>query len=108
MIPGRQWPSRDLMQHSLVLELAKKYNKTPAQVLLRHLVHLKIGVIPKSVNPERVKENFDIFDFKLTDSEVKRFDSEVNEDVKFFLYTHLANHPFFPPYEPYPDTPAKI
>lgn len=58
------------MHHPLVQELANKYNKTPAQILLRHLVHLKIGVIPKSLTPERVRENFDIFDFKLTDEEV--------------------------------------
>lgn len=54
------------MNHPLVVELARKYNKTPAQVLLRHLVHLRIGVIPKSLTPERVRENFDIFNFKLT------------------------------------------
>jgi aldehyde reductase len=95
--PNREFPHRDLMQHPLVLELAKKYNKTPAQILLRHLVHLKVGVIPKSLTPERVRENFNIFDFKLTDGEIKRFDDEVKEDVKFFLYTHLANHPWFPP-----------
>jgi len=103
--PTRQWPSRDLLHHPLVVELAKKYNKTSAQILLRHLVHLKIGVIPKSLTPERVRENFNIFDFKLTDAEVKRFDDEINEDVKFFLYTHIVNNPFFPPYEPYHGTP---
>jgi diketogulonate reductase-like aldo/keto reductase len=84
-----------LLDHPLVVELAKKYNKSQAQILLRHLVHLKIGVIPKSLTPERVRENFDIFNFKLTDAEIQRFDDEINEDVKFFLYTHLENNPFF-------------
>ncbi|TGB05515.1 aldo/keto reductase [Halobacillus salinus] len=53
-------------------ELAEKYGKTPAQVILRwHLEH-EVIIIPKSSNGKRQKENADLFDFSLTEEEVNR------------------------------------
>jgi len=60
-----------LLEEELVQKLAKKHNKTPAQILLRWLIQRDICVIPKSVNPERIKENFNVFDFKLDDADFK-------------------------------------
>jgi diketogulonate reductase-like aldo/keto reductase len=58
----------------LVLGLAEKYGKTPAQIVLRwHLEH-GISVIPKSVRPARIAENFDVFDFALRADEVAAID----------------------------------
>lgn len=56
-----------------VLSLAKKHNKTPAQILLRYVMDRGIAVIPKSVNAKRVKENFDVSFFRSK----KRFSSQV-------------------------------
>lgn len=55
--------------------LGEKYKKTPAQVILRW--HIQEGYIPlpKSSNPDHTKENFNIFDFELTDEEMKGFES---------------------------------
>lgn len=53
-------------------EIAKKYGKTPAQVILRWNVDRRVVVIPKSLNQKRLLENFDILDFKLTDDEFKK------------------------------------
>lgn len=54
-----------------LVNIGNKYNKTGVQVLLRFLTQRKIMTIPRSINPEHIKQNFDIFDFKLTDDEMK-------------------------------------
>ncbi|MGP5929876.1 aldo/keto reductase [Corynebacterium glyciniphilum] len=58
--------SRSTFNDPVLSEIAGKYGKTPAQVMLRW--HLQEGrsAIPKSVNPERIAANFDVFDFELT------------------------------------------
>ena len=53
-----------------VREIAERYGKTPAQVLPRRSVQDGVAVIPKSVHPERIRENMDIFDFALTAEEM--------------------------------------
>ncbi|MGW3465144.1 aldo/keto reductase, partial [Streptomyces olivaceoviridis] len=54
-----------------VADLAARYGVSPAQVVLRW--HLQIGniVIPKSVTPERVRQNLDVFGFELTDEDLR-------------------------------------
>lgn len=44
----------------VVQKIAETHEKTPAQVLLHHLIQLGVAVIPKSVNPNRIKENFEV------------------------------------------------
>jgi diketogulonate reductase-like aldo/keto reductase len=58
-----------------ILAIAEKYGKSAAQVMLRW--HLQEGrsAIPKSVRPERIRENFDVFDFELTGDEVRQLDA---------------------------------
>ena len=50
----------------VLTELAAKYGKTPAQIVLRWDLQNDILTIPKSVRPERIRENADIFDFELS------------------------------------------
>jgi diketogulonate reductase-like aldo/keto reductase len=59
-----------LIQEPLFAELGKKYNKSNAQIILRW--HIQDGniVIPGSKNPTHIKDNFDLFDFVLTDDEM--------------------------------------
>ncbi|MFC5403536.1 aldo/keto reductase [Cohnella soli] len=77
---------RPLMQGQLdlplLMELAAKYGKTPAQIVLRW--HLQIGVvtIPKSVHEARIRENADLFDFRLEPEDVVRIDA-LNENRRF-------------------------
>lgn len=54
----------------LLAEIGYKYNKTVAQVALRWLVQRGAVVIPKSVRVERMKENFNIFDFRLSETDM--------------------------------------
>ena len=64
-----------LLTESAVTELAAKYDRSPAQVVLRW--HLQLGniVIPKSVTPARVRENFAVFDFSLTSDDLASLDA---------------------------------
>ncbi|MFI2236328.1 aldo/keto reductase [Streptomyces chrestomyceticus] len=61
---------KDLLKNTTVTELAEKYGRTPAQIVLRW--HLQLGnvVIPKSVTPSRIKENIDVFGFELDDADM--------------------------------------
>ncbi len=66
----------------VLVEIGKKHNKTPAQVVLRwHLQH-GIVIIPKSVHDHRIRENAQIFDFSLSDKEMAQIDG-LNKDKRF-------------------------
>ncbi len=68
--PLGQGKKNEMFKLPEILNLSQKYKKTPAQILLRFLTQKDIIVIPKSVNIERIKENIDIFNFKLTQKEL--------------------------------------
>jgi diketogulonate reductase-like aldo/keto reductase len=67
--------SRSTFNDPIILGIAETHGKTAAQVMLRW--HLQEGrsAIPKSVRPERIAENFDIFDFELASEEIAALDS---------------------------------
>jgi diketogulonate reductase-like aldo/keto reductase len=67
--------SRDPLERAAVRALAAKYDKTPAQVVLRWHIDHGLVAIPKSVRPERIAENIAIFDFVLTGEEVATLDA---------------------------------
>ena len=60
------------MKNPVILEIAKNHNKTAAQVLIRWAIQRGTVCIPKSVHENRIKENFDVFDFELTPEEMER------------------------------------
>lgn len=63
------------LQNLVIGELASRYGKTPAQIILRwHLDH-GFSAIPKSVTPSRIAENFDVFDFALAPEEIAAIDA---------------------------------
>ena len=68
--PLGQGKANKMFEEEAVQQLATKYGKTPAQILLRFLVQSDVVVIPKSVHEARIQENIDIFDFELTAEEV--------------------------------------
>ena len=68
--PLGQGNRNEMFREPAVLALAEKYGKTPAQILLRFLTQKGIAVIPRSTQPEHIRENFALFDFKLTADEL--------------------------------------
>jgi diketogulonate reductase-like aldo/keto reductase len=61
----------NLFNEEAIKTLAEKYKKSSAQIILRWHIQNGFITIPKSVNPDRIKENFEIFDFELTEDEMK-------------------------------------
>jgi len=59
------------LDNPLLDGIAQKHNKTAAQVMIRWCVETGAVPLPKSVHPDRIKENFDVFDFKLDDADMK-------------------------------------
>ncbi|MFD8555671.1 aldo/keto reductase [Streptosporangium canum] len=60
-----------VLKDPVIVEIAERHGKTPAQAVLRWHVQLGNVVIPKSVTPARIKENIDVFDFSLTDGDME-------------------------------------
>lgn len=74
-------------QTPLLIEIGEKYGKTPAQVALRFLLQSDVVVIPKSVHQNRMKENFDVFDFSLSSEDMQKIESlDLGESLFFSHY----------------------
>ncbi|XP_014283451.1 1,5-anhydro-D-fructose reductase-like [Halyomorpha halys] len=92
------------LEDAVIKEIAKKYNKQPSQVLLRYMIEYGVAVIPKSTNPERIKQNFDVFDFELTKEEFEKVSAlDRGEDGRMFggresrgFFNLMESHPEYP------------
>ncbi|CDI97755.1 aldo keto reductase family 1, member B4 [Echinococcus multilocularis] len=99
--PGfMQRKDKPLLEEESVLEIAERHKKTPAQVLLRHGLQRGIVVLIKSVTPERIKSNFDVFDFELTDAEMKKLNA-TGSKKRYFVFPSLKEHPEYPFHDEY-------
>lgn len=75
-----------LIQEPVFTELAKKYGKTNAQIILRWHVQAGNVVIPGSKNPDHIKANLDLFDFTLTEEEMATI-AGLNKDKRYYTST---------------------
>ncbi|MFC0141056.1 2,5-didehydrogluconate reductase DkgA [Erwinia mallotivora] len=66
---------KGVFDQEIIKKLARKYGKTPAQIVIRWHLDSGIVVIPKSVTPSRIAENFQVFDFRLEKPEVSEIAS---------------------------------
>ncbi|GIY76879.1 aldo-keto reductase family 1 member A1-A [Caerostris darwini] len=90
-----------LLENDRLKFLAEKYNKTPAQILLRYLVQRGIAVIPKSSHPERIQQNINIFNFTLMEEDVNQLKSMAS-GVRYITYDFwkgFKEHPEYPFHE---------
>ncbi len=70
--PLGQGRKNEMFENPVLVEIAKVHGKTAAQVALRFLMQSGVVVIPKSVHVDRIKENFNLFDFELTVDEMNQ------------------------------------
>ncbi|KAM7532433.1 hypothetical protein Aperf_G00000133119 [Anoplocephala perfoliata] len=78
-----------------VVEIAERHNVTPAQVIIRHGLQRNIVVLAKSVTAERIRSNFDVLDFKLSDEEMEQLNT-AGRNKRLFEVLAYANHPEYP------------
>jgi len=88
------------LENSTVLEIAQEYDKSPAQILLKHIIQQGIVAIPKSTNPERIKENIQLFDWELRPEDVDKLnDLDMGESarlINFLFFKGITKHPEYP------------
>ncbi|MBU8851536.1 aldo/keto reductase [Priestia aryabhattai] len=76
----------DIFQNELLVSIAETYNKSVAQVILRWLTQRGVVVIPKSVRKERIIENFNIFDFELSQEDMEKIAKLDTKESLFFSH----------------------
>ncbi|SKA60252.1 Aldo/keto reductase [Succinivibrio dextrinosolvens DSM 3072] len=90
--------NNNVFKNEILEQIARKHNKTTAQIMLRWLIQRNIPVIPKSSHKERIISNFDIFDFKLDEEDllnIQKLDTkkstiydEMNPDIAISIGSH--------------------
>lgn len=77
---------KSLIEEPIFAELGKKYNKSSAQIILKWHTQMGFLVIPGASNPEHIKQNIDIFDFKLTEEDMSKI-AEINKNKRYYIRT---------------------
>ena len=75
-----------LFENETLQEIGNQYGKTTAQVMLRWNIQRGVVVIPKSTHYERMKENIDVFDFALTESDMEKISTLDKAESSFFSH----------------------
>lgn len=72
---GGRWHTSELLNDETIVEIANNHNVTSAQVILKWNLQKGVVVIPGSSNPSHIKENTEIYHFKLTKEEIKKINA---------------------------------
>lgn len=75
-----------MFEEPLLVEIGKKYGKTAAQVILRWDMQRNVVAIPKSTHIERMEQNFDIFDFELSEEDMAKIATLDKKQSSFFSH----------------------
>ncbi|XP_046536046.1 aldo-keto reductase family 1 member C23-like protein isoform X3 [Equus quagga] len=84
-----------LLEDPVLCAMAKKYQRTPAQIALRYQLQRGVVVLAKSYNEKRIKETVQIFEFQLTSEDMKILDG-LNQNFRYFQLKIAADHPEYP------------
>lgn len=79
-----------LFENDVLRKIGEKYGKTTAQVMLRLHIQRGVAVIPKTTHRERMEENFNVFDFSLTDEDMKEIAGLDKNQSSFFSHNDPA------------------
>lgn len=93
--------NESVLTEDVVLAAASRHGKTPAQIVLRWGVQRGTAIIPKTVRPERMRENIDLFDFQLSNEEMASIGT-LNRDRRFNdpgIFCEKAFGTFYPIYD---------
>lgn len=93
--------NESVLQQQVVIDAGKRLNRSPAQIVLRWGIQRGTAVIPKTINPNRLKENLQLFDFDLNEAEMTAI-SELNQNRRFNdpgVFCELAFNRFYPIYD---------
>jgi D-xylose reductase len=93
--------NESVLEKDVVIAAAQRLNRSPAQIVLRWGVQRNTAVIPKTVNPDRLKENLAVFDFELSADEMSVI-SGLNQNRRFNdpgVFCDSAFNTFYPIYD---------
>jgi len=76
----------NILKNEILVSIAEQYNKSVAQVILRWLTQRGVVAIPKSVRKERMNENFNIFDFELSQADMDKVTALDTKESLFFSH----------------------
>lgn len=79
---GGRWNTSENFNNEVIKEIAEKYNKTSAQIILRWHLQAWYIAIPGSSNPDHIAENYNIFDFELSDEDMQKI-SEIDQQRRY-------------------------
>ena len=86
---GGKGHTKELLNNEIIVSLANKYNKAPAQIILRWHIQMGFSVIPGSKNEKHIKDNIDLFDFELSDEDMNEI-AKINNGKKRFKFNFLT------------------
>ena len=101
--PDRPWAKPDdpsLLQEPRIVDIAQRHGKEPAQILIKFQAQRGVVVIPKSVTKSRILSNIQIFDFTLSDEEMKTIAS-FDRGYRFCPFAQYKEHQHYPFHEEY-------
>ncbi|XP_011314061.1 aldose reductase-like [Fopius arisanus] len=97
--PNRPWAKPEdpkLLEDKKLVEISKKYNKTPAQVVIRYQLDRGHLLIPKSFTKARILENSQVFDFQLSPEDIAYIDNTFDRGYRFCSMSEADGSPNWP------------